>query len=281
MQTKNVADLARLAIQHKPVYVEAQQLADNATVSTLEQVVACPRLVARSSSRHGTPPPPNPSAGPSQGFVVCESAKRFLLLFTFLKKNLTKKVIVFFSSCNSVRRPPLYPSCSARGPSSADAPPHLLGADVGQVSRGTLQLYRPARPRIARRPEAEQADSHLLRVLLSIVWDPTVNGRRGPRSGHSGCRLDCEGGTLPAGHCRATRGSWHDSILLPHRTRLSTHPLPPSGSCPQVQYDPPDEPKAYIHRVGRTARAGGRGRALLFLLPQEIAFLKYLKQASA
>ena len=47
-----------------------------------------------------------------------------------------------------------------------------------------------------------------------------------------------------------------------------------------VQYDPPDEPKAYIHRVGRTARAGDRGRALLFLLPQEIGFLKYLKQAN-
>ena len=34
---------------------------------------------------------------------MCESARRFLLLFTFLKKNLNKKVIVFFSSCNSVK----------------------------------------------------------------------------------------------------------------------------------------------------------------------------------
>jgi len=31
--------------------------------------------------------------------------------------------------------------------------------------------------------------------------------------------------------------------------------------------------------VGRTARAGGSGRALLFLLPSELAFLRYLKQA--
>ena len=46
-----------------------------------------------------------------------------------------------------------------------------------------------------------------------------------------------------------------------------------------VQFDPPDEPRAYIHRVGRTARAGGKGRALLFLLPAELQFLKYLKQA--
>ncbi|KAL6893882.1 hypothetical protein ACP4OV_007980 [Aristida adscensionis] len=47
-----------------------------------------------------------------------------------------------------------------------------------------------------------------------------------------------------------------------------------------VQYDPPDEPKDYIHRVGRTARGEkGKGSALLFLLPQELRFLIYLKAA--
>lgn len=70
-----------------------------------------------------------------------------------------------------------------------------------------------------------------------------------------------------------------------------------------MQYDPPDEPKVnyillfrlfrshpsvrhlapgmlqeYIHRVGRTARGeGGKGQALLFLLPEELQFLTYLK----
>ena len=37
------------------------------------------------------------------GYVVCPSEKRFLLLFTFLKKNRKKKVMVFFSSCLSVK----------------------------------------------------------------------------------------------------------------------------------------------------------------------------------
>eukprot|EP00605_Chrysophyceae_sp_TOSAG23-4_P000808 GSChrysophyteH1.ASY1.ANO1.898.1 assembled CDS len=47
-----------------------------------------------------------------------------------------------------------------------------------------------------------------------------------------------------------------------------------------VQYDPPDDPKEYIHRVGRTARGtNNEGRALLFLLPEETAFLKYLRAA--
>ncbi|EEC00637.1 ATP-dependent RNA helicase pitchoune, putative, partial [Ixodes scapularis] len=41
--------------------------------------------------------------GLEQGYVVCPSDKRFLLLFTFLKKNRKKKVMVFFSSCLSVK----------------------------------------------------------------------------------------------------------------------------------------------------------------------------------
>ena len=46
-----------------------------------------------------------------------------------------------------------------------------------------------------------------------------------------------------------------------------------------VQYDPPDDPKEYIHRVGRTARAGTSGSALLILRPEELGFLRFLKQA--
>jgi ATP-dependent RNA helicase DDX18/HAS1 len=46
-----------------------------------------------------------------------------------------------------------------------------------------------------------------------------------------------------------------------------------------IQYDPPDDPRDYIHRVGRTARGvGGKGRSLIMLLPSEMGFLKMLKE---
>lgn len=74
-QTKKVEDLARLSINEKTaIYVEVPSETNLATVGGLEQ-----------------------------GYVTCPSDKRFLLLFTFLKKNKKKKIMVFFSSCNSVK----------------------------------------------------------------------------------------------------------------------------------------------------------------------------------
>ncbi|KAH0785730.1 ATP-dependent RNA helicase HAS1 [Histomonas meleagridis] len=46
-----------------------------------------------------------------------------------------------------------------------------------------------------------------------------------------------------------------------------------------VQYDPPTSEREYIHRVGRSARAGAEGQALLFLMENEKPFLKILEDA--
>merc|ERR550537_140384 len=72
-QTQKVADLARLSLS-KPVMVQVKSDDSVATVNTLQQ-----------------------------GYVVRDAAQRFQLLYTFLKKNTSKKVMVFFSSCNSVK----------------------------------------------------------------------------------------------------------------------------------------------------------------------------------
>lgn len=41
--------------------------------------------------------------GLEQGYCVVPSEKRLLLLISFLKKNLNKKIMVFFSTCKSVQ----------------------------------------------------------------------------------------------------------------------------------------------------------------------------------
>ncbi|XP_058822440.1 probable ATP-dependent RNA helicase DDX55 homolog [Topomyia yanbarensis] len=43
-----------------------------------------------------------------------------------------------------------------------------------------------------------------------------------------------------------------------------------------VQWDPPSNAAAFVHRVGRTARQGSEGNALIMLLPSEDAYVEFL-----
>ncbi|GAM18320.1 hypothetical protein SAMD00019534_014950 [Acytostelium subglobosum LB1] len=178
-QTRKVDDIARVSFNKEPVYVGVD---DDREVSTVE--------------------------GLEQGYVVCPSEKRFLLLYTFLKKNLDKKVIVFLSSCASVKY-------HAELLNYIDIPVLEFHGKQKQQKR-TSTFY-----------EFVNAEKGIL-----ICTDVAARG-----------------------------------VDIPSVDWI-------------IQYDPPDDPKEYIHRVGRTARGvGKKGRALLFLLPQELGFLKYLKLA--
>lgn len=64
-QTRKVEDLAKLSMKSNPVYTGVHDDAKAATVEGLQQ-----------------------------GYVVCPAAQRFMLLYTFLKKNKNKKVMV-------------------------------------------------------------------------------------------------------------------------------------------------------------------------------------------
>ncbi|XP_007261116.3 ATP-dependent RNA helicase DDX18 [Astyanax mexicanus] len=178
-QTRKVEDLARISLKKEPLYVGVDDNKETATVEGLEQ-----------------------------GYVVCPSEKRFLLLFTFLKKNRKKKLMVFFSSCMSVK-------FHYELLNYIDLPVMAIHGKQKQTKRTTTFF------------QFCNADSGIL-----LCTDVAARG------------LD-----------------------IPEVDWI-------------VQYDPPDDPKEYIHRVGRTARGiNGIGHALLILRPEELGFLRFLKQA--
>ena len=180
-QTTKVEDLARASLKRRPVYINVHEDRDFSTAEGLEQ-----------------------------GYVVCDSDKRFLLLFSFLKRNLKKKkkIIVFFSSCNCVK---------------------YYSALLNYIDIPVLDLH------------GKQKQQKRTATFFEF--------------------------------CNATQG-----ILL--CTDVAARGL----DIPEVdwilQFDPPDDPRDYIHRVGRTARgSAGKGKSLMFLIPQELGFLRYLKAA--
>ncbi|KAK0072266.1 hypothetical protein PV326_000236, partial [Microctonus aethiopoides] len=164
-QTKKTENLMALALKKEPAYVGVDDEKDKATVEGLEQ-----------------------------GYVVSPSENRFLLLFTFLRKNRDKKIMVFFSSCMSVK-------FHHELLNYIDIPVMSIHGKQKQVKR-TATFFE---------------------------------------------------------FCNATSG-----ILL--CTDVAARGLDIPNVDWIVQYDPPDDPKEYIHRVGRTARGeGSSGRATLDL----------------
>ncbi|KRY17404.1 putative ATP-dependent RNA helicase pitchoune [Trichinella patagoniensis] len=185
-QTAKIEDLAKLALKKEPLFVGIASNVEQATVEGLRQLFSVF----------------------FQGYAVCPIENRFSLLYTFLRKNKKKKVMVFFSSCASVK-------------------------------------YH----------------SDLLNYIEVPVASIHGKQKQQKRTSTFFSFIKAQAGTLLCTDV-AARG-----LDIPKVDWI-------------VQYDPPDDPTDYIHRVGRTARGeGGQGNALLILQPSELKFLYYLKQA--
>ncbi|SGZ46917.1 CIC11C00000001398 [Sungouiella intermedia] len=179
-QTTKVEDLARMSLRPGPLYINVVPESAASTADGLEQ-----------------------------GYVVCESDKRFLLLFSFLKRNAKKKIIVFLSSCNCVK---------------------YFGELLNYIDLPVLDLH------------GKQKQAKRTNTFFEF--------------------------------CNAKQG-----ILI--CTDVAARGLDIPAVDWIVQFDPPDDPRDYIHRVGRTARGTqGKGKSLMFLTPSELGFLRYLKAAN-
>lgn len=201
-QTTKVEDLARISLRPGPLYVNVDHRKEHSTVAGLEQ-----------------------------GYVICDSDKRFLLLFSFLKRNLKKKIIVFFSSCACVK-------------------------------------YH----------------AELLNYIDLPVLDLHGKQKQQKRTNTFFEFCNATQGTLICTDVAARGLDVRYSPMSPHRGTFSVDSITNWEQIPAVdwivQFDPPDDPRDYIHRVGRTARGSeGKGRSLMFLQPSEVGFLKHLKEA--
>lgn len=45
-----------------------------------------------------------------------------------------------------------------------------------------------------------------------------------------------------------------------------------------MQWDPPSSASAFVHRVGRTARQGNKGSALIMLLENEESYVTFIER---
>jgi len=73
-------------------------------------------------------------------------------------------------------------------------------------------------------------------------------------------------------------GSFHDGyIKVLVATDIAARGIDVNDIDHVINYDLPNEPETYIHRIGRTARAGKRGTALSFCDASEVGYLSQIE----
>jgi ATP-dependent RNA helicase RhlE len=74
-------------------------------------------------------------------------------------------------------------------------------------------------------------------------------------------------------------GSFHDGyIKVLVATDIAARGIDVNDIDHVINYDLPNEPETYIHRIGRTARAGKRGTALSFCDASEVGYLSQIER---
>ncbi|MFD2679248.1 DEAD/DEAH box helicase [Bacillus seohaeanensis] len=63
-------------------------------------------------------------------------------------------------------------------------------------------------------------------------------------------------------------------------TDVAARGLDISGVTHVYNFDIPQDPESYVHRIGRTGRAGKQGMAITFVTPREMGYLKVVEQTT-
>ncbi|EUJ51868.1 ATP-dependent RNA helicase [Listeria fleischmannii FSL S10-1203] len=63
-------------------------------------------------------------------------------------------------------------------------------------------------------------------------------------------------------------------------TDVAARGLDISGVTHVYNYDIPQDPESYVHRIGRTGRAGKEGMAITFVQPREMGYLRTVEQTT-
>ncbi|CAL5062506.1 unnamed protein product [Urochloa decumbens] len=179
-QTKSVKDLARVSLRD-PEYISVHEEARTATPDTLEQYA-----------------------------MIVPLEQKLNMLWSFIKRHLNSKTIVFLSSVKQVKF--------------------------------VFEIFKKLRP---------------------------------------GIPLKCMHGRMAYVVQQAIVADFNESTSVLFSTDLTSRGLDIKNVDWVVQVDCPQDMDYYIHRVGRTARYNKKGKALMFLCPEEEAMLEKLKAAES
>jgi ATP-dependent RNA helicase RhlE len=160
-----------------------------------------------------------------------------------------------------------------RDPLRVEVTPQVVTVEA--VDQRVFFVDQPQKPALLARL---LADPRLARV---IVFTRTKHGANRVAE-----RLDKDGVGAEAIHGNKSQGarqraleafrSGRARVLV--ATDIAARGIDVDGVTHVVNYDLPNEPESYVHRIGRTARAGAKGVALAFCAPDERPYLRDIER---
>lgn len=220
----------------------------------------------------------------TQSYITVDSRNRLSTLSALLRCKIhleKRKVLVFLSTCDSVDfHYELFRSCSV--PTELGGTNQLSArlAEACGLGRGAFGGQK-RKPRTAAE-KRKGKDGKLKNGKQNESGQPDLDGEDDSDldlliGGASQAAFKLHGNMAQKDRAASfSRFSSRTSGVL-FCTDVAARGLDIKGVDWIVQYDPPNEPADYIHRIGRTARAGRGGDALLFLQKSEESYVELLE----
>lgn len=186
-----------------------------------------------------------------QYFMTVTCKWRLAALFSFLKQHSQEKVMVFMSTCDEVDfHSLLFRQCV--WPEALDDP-MPLNQNMANSSGAMKNTINPVTDAM------EPLGAHFTGIFGKDCRIFRLHGNVPQSLRHEAFSAFCEA---------------KSGIMFCTDVAARGLDLPKVDWI--VQYDPPAETTDYVHRIGRTARRGLGGSAVIFLLPSEIAYTSLL-----
>lgn len=196
-----------------------------------------------------------------QSIVECDLKIKVLLLFGALfeaRARGLRRIMIFVNSCASADfhvdlvKSLMWP----KPPGKNDDHPEVMTTRA--IKRGVAhpETYKPVRAD----EDAEEATSLIFPTSMFSFYK--LHGDL--------CSLDRSGAM--SGFTKQS-----DATKILFCTDVAARGVDITGVDLVIQYDPPQQTEEYLHRVGRTARIGTAGKALIFLLPSEAEYAETIQ----
>ncbi len=143
------------------------------------------------------------------------------------------------------------------------------------IAQSVVYVERPAKRGLLERVLREKG------VLRALVFTATKHGaeRLAEQLTHAGIdAASIHGNKSQGARQRALEAFRRGAVHVLVATDVAARGIDVTGISHVVNFDLPNTPETYVHRIGRTGRAGADGEAISFCSPQERALLRDIER---